>query len=198
MGDDSFGPWAPLTAVEVRDLLDGVATPWWLTGGEALDRFVGAPTRPHEDIDVEVPRPGLAAVLDHLAGWHPHTAHDGRLTPLASAEDHPREASNVWWRSEPGGPWRLDLQVGDVEGSDWVYRRHPSIRRPLASVWWLDSDVVPVVAPEVQLLFKARDPRPKDLADAEVVVPLLDRAARSWLRDTVAAAHPTSPWRAWL
>lgn len=198
MADSRYGPWDPLEPTELRDLFDGFDAPWWLTGGLALDRVVGRRTRDHEDVDFEVPRHALAAVLEHLPGWHPHTAHDGRLTPLARAGDHPLTAHNVWWRSEPDGPWRVDMQVGDVEGDDWVYRRHPAIRRPLASVWWVDTDDVPVVAPEVQLLFKARADRAKDTADGRLVVPMLDRAARVWLVGAVRAAHPDSPWLSWL
>lgn len=65
-------------------------------------------------------------------------------------------------------------------------------------MWWTDTDGVPVIAPEVQLLFKARADRPKDTRDAEVVVPLLDASARRWLIDAVRRAHPDSPWLAWL
>jgi hypothetical protein len=104
----------------------------------------------------------------------------------------------VWWRQHPGGPWRFDLELAAVDGDDWVYRRHPAVRRPLASVWWTDDDGLPVVAPEVQLLFKARADRPKDTADAETVVPLLSAEARTWLLGAVRAAHPDSPWLTWL
>lgn len=193
-----LGPWLPLTPTEVGRLVDGVRTTWWLVGGLALDRFVGRATRPHDDVDVEIPRAGLGAVLDHLSGWHAHSAHDGRLTGLARAADQPAEANGVWWRQATDGPWRFDLKLAHVDGDDWVYRRHPSLARPLASVWWTDTDGVPVIAPEVQLLFKARADRPKDNRDAEVVVPLLDASARAWLIDAVRRAHPDSPWLAWL
>ncbi|HXH58802.1 nucleotidyltransferase domain-containing protein, partial [Iamia sp.] len=55
------GPWQPLTPTELGRLLDGVATTWWLMGGLALDRFVGRVTRPHDDVDIEIPRAGLGA-----------------------------------------------------------------------------------------------------------------------------------------
>jgi hypothetical protein len=193
-GDGGFGPWAPMAVEELAALLAGVGTVWWLAGGVALDRFVGRGTREHGDIDVEIPRLGLQAVVDHLPGWYPETAHDGVLTPLTRAADQPDEAGGVWWRDEVGGPWRFDMRLATVDGDDWVYRRHPALRRPLASVWWTDGDGVPVIAPEVQLLFKARSPRARDLADAEVVVPLLDGPARTWLRQAVATAHPDTPW----
>jgi len=198
VASDDLGPWDPLAAGDLAALLDGVGTDWWLMGGVALDRFVGRETRAHDDVDVEIPRAGLAAVLAHLDGWEAHTAHDGVLTRLTEAVGQPPEANGVWWRASVGGPWRFDLKLATVDGDAWVYRRHPAIRRPVASVRWTDGDGVPVIAPEVQLLFKARADRPKDTADAEVVVPLLAPEARAWLVDAVRRAHPGSPWLAWL
>lgn len=196
--DTGLGPWDPLSAEALAGLFDGLDGTWWLTGGVALDRFVGRSTRRHDDIDVEIPRSDLAAILAHLNGWDAHTAQDGVLTPLATADGQPAEANGVWWRQGLGGAWRFDLRLACVTGGDWVYRRHPAIRRALETVWWTDGGGIPVIAPEVQLLFKARAERAKDTTDAEMVVPLLDARARQWLLDAVRRAHPTSPWLAWL
>ena len=64
----------------------------------------------------------------------------------------------------------------ESDGDDWVYRRDPRVSRPLAS---LGGDQV--LVPEVQLLYKSHDPRPKDVADRALVLPLLGAEARAWL-----------------
>ncbi|MFL5719528.1 MAG: nucleotidyltransferase domain-containing protein, partial [Chloroflexota bacterium] len=61
-----YGPWDPLTPVEVGALLAGVAIPWWIVGGWAIDAFTGRP-RDHHDIDVGFFRADLGAMLEHLA-----------------------------------------------------------------------------------------------------------------------------------
>ncbi|MDQ1656347.1 MAG: hypothetical protein QOD41_1430, partial [Cryptosporangiaceae bacterium] len=48
-------PWSPLTVAEVISVLDGVPGLWWLSGGCAIDEYLGSPTREHGDIDVTWP-----------------------------------------------------------------------------------------------------------------------------------------------
>jgi hypothetical protein len=55
---------------------------------------------------------------------------------------------------------------------------------------------VPVVAPEIALLFKAKAPRFKDQRDFDRVLPHLDRSARSWLASALEQAYPGHPWHA--
>jgi hypothetical protein len=78
----------------------------------------------------------------------------------------------------------------------WVYRRHPGVSRLLHQVGVVTGDGVPVVAPEIALLFKAKAPRFKDQRDFDRVLPRLDRAARSWLASALEQAHPGHPWQA--
>ena len=44
-----------------------------------------------------------------------------------------------------------------------------------------------------KLIYKAKAVRPKDQADFAATVPLLDAAARRWLADALARAHPGPP-----
>lgn len=57
------------------------------------------------------------------------------------------------------------------------------------------SSGVPYLAPELQLLFKAKNPRPKDDVDAQVVIPELDKAQGDRLRRMLPSSHP---WHARL
>jgi hypothetical protein len=49
------------------------------------------------------------------------------------------------------------------------------------------------LAPEIVLLYKAKDGSEKARSDFADVVPLLAADARAWLRDAVELAHPESP-----
>jgi hypothetical protein len=60
----------------------------------------------------------------------------------------------------------------------------------------ITTDGVPVIAPEIALLFKAKAPRFKDQRDFDRVLPYLGLAARSWLASALEQAHPGHPWRA--
>jgi hypothetical protein len=44
----------------------GAPVTWWLSGGEALDVFIGRNTRAHGDIDVSVRRADVGGLLAHV------------------------------------------------------------------------------------------------------------------------------------
>lgn len=48
--------------------------------------------------------------------------------------------------------------------------------------------------PELVLLFKAKAARPKDRADFDGVLPLLDRRRRDALAGWLRLVHPGHPW----
>jgi hypothetical protein len=53
---------------------------------------------------------------------------------------------------------------------------------------------LPFLTPEIQLLYKAKDPRPRDQADFDLIAPQLDRGARAWLRDVLARLDSGHAW----
>ncbi|GGJ71444.1 hypothetical protein GCM10010121_097590 [Streptomyces brasiliensis] len=60
------------------------------------------------------------------------------------------------------------------------------------------ADGIPYLVPELVLLFKAKATRPKDQADFEGVLPLLDPPRRNHLRGWLELIHPGHPWLAEL
>jgi hypothetical protein len=85
--------------------------------------------------------------------------------------------------------------LDDVDQGRWRFRRAPSISAALADAIRRDPAGLPYLAPEVQLLYKARHARAEDHADFARVAPLLDRRARSWLESALESAHPEHLWR---
>jgi len=53
-------PWDAWHPREVAERLRNVATPWWVAAGWAIDLFRGEQIRPHEDLEIAVPRAGFA------------------------------------------------------------------------------------------------------------------------------------------
>jgi hypothetical protein len=78
----------------------------------------------------------------------------------------------------------------------WVFRRHHGVSRLLHKVGVIATGGVPVMAPEIALLFKAKAPRFKDQRDFDRVLPYLDQAGRSWLASALEQVHPGHPWHA--
>jgi hypothetical protein len=189
---DALGEWRPFDVATVHDLFRDVPAPWWLSGGVALDRFLGRTTRAHGDIDVSICRrdwPVVAAALgDRLELYVAKDARLHRVDGELRADER-----NIWACERAGGPWRVQVNLEAGDDERWVYRRDPRVSRLWRDARF-DDDGVPCVNPAVQLLWKARDVTAKDQADFDAVVPHLTASDRQWLTWAVGFAHPTSPW----
>jgi hypothetical protein len=200
-----YGPWARRTPADVARLFEGYAGTWWLAGGWAIEAFTGV-AREHDDIDPSVLRDELPLLRAHLADrLHVWAAAAGSLTPLVPELDPegvaddvlPAGCHQVWTRPSALEPWEYDVLLSAGTGEEWVYRREPVLRMPLADALW-ERDGVRYLRPELQLLFKAPGLRPKDQADFDATLPHLDRRRRGWLRDALAATTVAHPWMARL
>jgi Aminoglycoside-2''-adenylyltransferase len=205
----------------VGSLLSGLAVPWWITGGWAIDLAAGHLTRDHADVNImllerdEHALRGLSGVGIQLIadGQPPGPWPAGRrLTAGPVPGPKPRVVTGPGRRAPVTGP---GSRVGDrliVRGEDlplpaqvipasavgafWVYRQGPRIfTRPLADItrsWYS----IPFLAPEVVLLIKARPGLDKpgtdnDQRDFEAALPVLSAQQRSWLKDAIEG-------RSWL
>ncbi len=180
--------WEPLAIADVAELFAPLRT-WWIAGGHAIDLFVGRSTRPHEDIDVQLLRADESRLRGLLTGWELFTAQGRRLAPWRETD----RARLIWCRRSSVAPWALEVLLADTADDRWVYRRDPRITRQVAELGAV-ADEVPYLRPEIQLLFKSKMVRPKDEADFQATLPLLDDAARDWLQDSLAVVSPGHPW----
>jgi len=147
---------------EITAALSSAGVPHWLFGGWAVDFFVGALTRPHDDVEFVVWRHDLPRLRELFE------AH--RYRPAFSHED-----ASAWWsgdvlvecyfieRDDHGrivtpGPWK-----------DWPWPAG-TFAAPLGQLGELTC---PIVSGQTQLATKegyqrhptGAPPRPKDLAD---------------------------------
>jgi hypothetical protein len=56
------------------------------------------------------------------------------------------------------------------------------------------ADSLPYLAPEIQLLYKSKAPRPRDEVDFAEIGPLLNSGARSWLHGAITRVNPDHHW----
>jgi hypothetical protein len=166
-----------------------------VSGGEALDLFVGHRTREHEDIDVSILRSEAIRLPPIFPGWNLHLAHAGTLTPCDGRPIGP-PFNSLWCRRHDADPWSLQIMLEDGTRERWVCRRFPELSLPTAEVVWHTPDGLPFMAPHVQLFMKAKDHRPKDDADFALVSPLLSPDHAVWLTSALTRFHPGHPWLA--
>jgi hypothetical protein len=183
-----FGPWEPAQPPEAAAIFAAMPCPWWIAGGFAIELAIGRPVRNHADIDVLVLRQDHLRIQQALHGWEWWAADPpGTLRPWQPREQLPAAVHDIWCRPGPAEPWRIQVMIDESSNGDWVSRRNPAIRRPIAGIGKTST--------EIQLFYKAKNPRPKDETDFTAVLPSLTREQRQWLSDAIARTHGDHLWQ---
>jgi hypothetical protein len=193
--DTGYGAWQPASPGEVAALFRSVSVPWWIAGGHAIEFAAGRRLRDHADIDVLLLRRHQLATQQALPGWEWWAVDPpGTLRQWAAGEHLPARVHDIWCRPGPDRPWRIQVMLDESAGLDWLSRRDPGIRRPIAHLGMISVDGIPYLAPEIQLLYKAKNPRPKDETDFTAVLPALTTGQRHWLGEALVRAYGSHPW----
>lgn len=191
---DAWRAWRPEEALVH---LAGVGIDWCVVGGWAIDLWLGRETRTHEDLEIAILRDDFASIRKHLGAFDLHSVGDGEVRRLAPHEMPAADKHQNWVLDSAANAWRMDIMMEPGDAHTWVFRRDPSIRAPRKQMIGT-RDGVRFLKPEGALLYKAKAARPKDEADFAVCLPHLEAAARAWLGDALARAHPHHPWIAAL
>ncbi|MFC8721258.1 nucleotidyltransferase domain-containing protein [Kitasatospora sp. NPDC057198] len=184
------GAWRP---EQVARRLEGLAAPWYVAAGWALDLFLGAQTRPHGDLEIAVPAGAFGELRAHFPELEFDAVGWGMTWPDAGAE--PLAATRQTWARDPAsGRYRFDVFREPHDGDTWICRRDESLRLPYHRIVERTADGIPYLRPELVLLFKAKATRDKDHADFERVLPVLDAERRRTLAGWLRRAHPGHAW----
>ncbi|HEY4444633.1 MAG TPA: hypothetical protein VGN30_10150 [Steroidobacteraceae bacterium] len=190
----ALGTWQAVHPTQCAAWFSTLTVPWWVAGGWALDLYAGGQNRPHSDLDVGILRRDVREVLAMLSSWEVFEARAGALTRLNAGETPRMEVNSLWCRPMGAVQWVLELMLDESAEDSWVFRRRPDIRRPLKTVTRRNSDGLPYLAPEIQLLYKAKESRDRDQADFDHIAPYLDPGARAWLRQALTRLDPGHAW----
>lgn len=182
----------------IKEELEELDIVWMVSSGWALDLFMNAPSRFHHDLDISIWREDQTTLQRHLEGrgWQMHKiVEQGQYALWETREFLQAPVHQVHARR--GEDNFLDILISPRQGNQWVYRRNPSIRLPIAQAR-MESRGIPHLAPEVVLLFKSThagsDPRSKDQQDFERIAPHLPKKRRLWFKETLLELAPTHPW----
>jgi hypothetical protein len=177
-------------------LLANLEISWWIAGGWALDVSLGRRSRDHADVDIAVLRKDQSSLHGSLGHDWRFMAVDPTLGPETRRVWRPGEGlppAIHEIHAERGGD-HAEFLLEETSGDEWVYRRDDRIRRPLEQIGTRSPLGLPVIAPDIVLLFKAKAPREQDMADLAMMLPFLQRTQVSWLRSAIGTAHAHSPF----
>jgi hypothetical protein len=191
--------WEEFDPSRLLELMRSFAAPWWVGGGWALDLWLGRETRTHQDVDLAILRDDQHKLYDTLHRWELYYATtDHRLLPLRLGQWLEPPLHGVWARLAPDAPWLCEFLLNEHEGDEWLYRNNPAVRRPVAEIGSVNSGGIPILVPEIVLLYKAHEGAEEDEADFRAALPHLSPSATAWLVRTLEETTPEHPWVAQL
>ena len=187
--------WENFDPSRLSSLMRSFDAPWWVAGGRALDLWMGRQTRAHQDVDVAVLRDDQKRLHEAFGGWELYYATtDHRLLPYQADRWLEVPLHGVWVRPASHTPWLCEFLLNEHEGQQWVYRRNPAVRKPLAEVGVTALGGVPILVPEIVLLYKAHELTEKDEADFRTTLPHLTASRKAWLLGALDETTPKHPW----
>ncbi|MEP7293781.1 MAG: amino acid transporter [Chloroflexota bacterium] len=187
--------WQPLSLTETLDLFAGAPFAWALGGGYAVEQFLGRQIRAHEDVDVVIFRDQQLQAQTWLQGWQLYAADPpGTLREWLDGEVLPFGIHDIWAHRSNVEAWQFQFMVAESEGDEWFSRRSSAIRGKRDDLF-AEYNGVPCVRIEVQLMYKAKGRRPKDVLDFHAAAPRLSAEAKQWLKDALGLLYPDGhPW----
>jgi hypothetical protein len=187
--------WNPLSLPEVTAIFADAPFQWGVAGGYAVELFLGASIRAHDDIDVTIFRDDQLKAQHWLEGWQLYAADPpGTLRVWGEGEYLPFGVHDIWGHQARVEAWQLQLMLAEVEGEEWFNRRNPAIRGQRHDLI-AEYGGVPCVRVEVQLMYKSKGRRPKDELDFAACLPRMSAESRQWLSNSLRVLYPDShPW----
>jgi hypothetical protein len=190
-----YGPWAPVSPHELKDLMEGFPAEWWVVGGHAIEAFTGVP-RFHEDIDLVIFSHDFPHLRSQLSDrFHLWSNYGGTFRFIDDLHPEPLDPlSQIWVREHAQAPWIIDCPLNPSVDGKWQSKRDESHVAELDEVTWVAGDGVRYLNPEIVLHYKARQARVKDGLDLSNAWPLLSPEQRDWLRGAIRKTYPDHAW----
>ena len=177
----------------VAAIMNRVGVWWAIAGGWAIDLWLGEQTRDHHDVEVVVRRRDQQVVHAALsADWELSAldAPGGGWRPWSGVPiDAP--AFQLQARSSSG---EFDVFTEAVDDTQWHFRRDDRISTRSDRVIVRSKSGIPIVRPEIQLLYMAKSTEPKNQNDFEMVKPDLPPDAAAWLKHALQITLPKHHW----
>jgi len=177
----------------VAAIMEPIGVWWAVAGGWAIDLWLGEQTRDHHDVEVVVRRLDQRVVHAALSAERELFAldpPDGGWRPWSGLPiDAP--AFQLQARSPLGD---FDLFTETVDEPRWYFRRDSRISVGSDEVIVSSASRIPIVRPEIQLLYMARSTELKNERDFQTARPHLTPEATAWLAHALTITLPEHHW----
>lgn len=171
--------------------------PWAVCGGWAVDLYLGRVTRTHKDVDFVVFQSDQLLIQEYLSsrGWRLEKAFDGKVVPWQMGEWINLPVHIIWCKNPNCSPDFVELLFDEADEANFYFRRDPSITLPLEKMIVSSASGIPILAPEIVLLYKSALAEDQSYAeDFRNLLPALHSEARNWFADALEKMYPGHIW----
>lgn len=128
-------------------------------------------------------------------GWTLEKAVQGQLIPWQMGEWIDLPVHVIWCKHPNASPGFIELLFNELQDGRFLYRRDPSIALPFEKVIISSSSGLPILAPEIVLLYKSVKPEdPSAAVDFKNALPELPTQACQWLAAALEQSNPDHIW----
>ncbi len=164
---------------------------WAVAGGWAIDFYLEKETREHKDIEIAVWRDEQHLLQSFFLSWEGSyyqkgTAHEwktGEVLQLPIHELHFKKDGQ-----------ELEVLLNERIDGQWVFRRNGAITHPVETFFHTTYSGVKVLAPEIVLLYKAKEPKDYDTQDLQNALMKMNNSQKEWLFESIQKLHPDHSW----
>jgi hypothetical protein len=179
---------------DVQKLMADTPFNWYVAGGWAIDSYLGKVTRSHADVDIAVMRQDKSAIFDYLEKFDLQiVVGSEELLSESSAAQLTSARHAVWVKERETGNYLFELLFNESKNNEWIYRRNNLVSLPLDMLGILKEDLA-ILAPEIVLLYKSKNPREVDEVDFKLTLPRLSDSSRLWLKRSLQVTNPKHKW----
>lgn len=183
--------------IQAAKLLEDYDRPWAVCGGWAIDLFLNRATRSHKDVDFAVLRKDQLSIQEYLSsrGWTLEKAVSGELIPWQMGEWLNLPVHTIWCKNPKASPDFVELLFNEVNDANFHFRRDASITLPLEKMIVLSASGIPILAPEIVLLYKSKNVEASPyVGEFKKVSPYLSSEARDWILAALRKLYANHVW----
>jgi len=170
---------------------------WAVCGGWTIDLYLNRITRHHKDIDFIVLRSDQLIVQEYLLsrGWTFEKAISGQLYPWRTGEWIDLPVHTIWCKKSSSIPDFIELLFNETDESNFLFRRDFSITLPIERMILISSSGIPILAPEIVMLYKSLNiDEPNNAMDLKNIFLEFTPEGRDWFVQSLRKLKPGHIW----
>src|SRR5581483_182689 len=181
--------------LETAKFLAELPKPWFVAGGWAIDLYLNRSLRNHKDVDISVFRHDQLVIQEYFneRGWQlrKYVGNSVELEPWLTGEQLELPDRGIRAERSYQHSTTIDILLSETNGKQWLFHQDSRITHPIETISVYSALGVPILCPEIVLLFKARhlyatDPesllhREADESDFLAIQGSITLAQRNWL-----------------